>query len=95
MMVPVPGEGGIYRGVTGTDVAEATPGITGVMISVSPGTVITPLPEGDKYLGFIFANGDNPALVEKALRDAHKCLSFELEPVSSAHSASFRRGAAR
>lgn len=81
MMVPIPGEG-IYRGVAGTTEAEATPGVTGLMITITPGNVVTPLPEGDKYIGFIFAHGECPTLVEKALREAHKCLSFDLDPIA-------------
>jgi glutathione synthase/RimK-type ligase-like ATP-grasp enzyme len=80
MMLPIPGEG-IYRAVDGTSQAEATPGITGLMITLPVGEVVTPLPDGDKYVGFLFAKGDDPAFVEKALRDAHGCLSFQLDPV--------------
>jgi hypothetical protein len=40
-----------------------------------------PLPEGDSYLGFIFARGEAPAAVEAALRAAHACLHFDVEPV--------------
>ena len=38
------------------------------------------LPEGNKYLGFIFANGDTPEVVEAALRVAHNELEFTIEP---------------
>jgi hypothetical protein len=39
-----------------------------------------PLPEGDSYLGFIFADGETPAVVETALRAAHAQLRFEVMP---------------
>jgi hypothetical protein len=39
-----------------------------------------PLPEGDSYLGFIFARGDTPAQVEAALREAHSKLRFRIQP---------------
>jgi hypothetical protein len=29
---------------------------------------VVPLPEGDRYLGFLFARGDSPGAVETALR---------------------------
>ena len=41
---------------------------------------IVPLPEGDSYLGFIFASGDSPAAVEQSLRDAHSRLRFHIVP---------------
>jgi hypothetical protein len=47
-----------------------------VTISAHPGEALVPLPEGHRYLGFIFARGDTPAAVERALRDAHARLSF-------------------
>jgi hypothetical protein len=43
-----------------------------------------PLPEGDRYLGFVFARGAEPALVEAALRSAHELLRFEIAPVGEA-----------
>ena len=39
-----------------------------------------PVPEGNRYLGFIFAAGDTPEAVEAALRDAHGRLDFTIEP---------------
>jgi hypothetical protein len=39
---------------------------------------LIPLPEGDSYLGFIFARGETPDEVEAALRTAHACLRFEI-----------------
>ena len=41
---------------------------------------LVPLPEGDSYLGFIFARGSDPATVETALRAAHACLRFTIVP---------------
>jgi hypothetical protein len=35
-----------------------------------------PLPEGHRYLGFIFARGATPAATEQALRAAHAALGF-------------------
>jgi biotin carboxylase len=80
MMIPIPGEG-VYRGISGTTVAEAVPGISGVMITMPIGSMVTPLPEGDKYMGFIFANGETPSVVENALREAHSRLTFNLDPI--------------
>ncbi len=64
--------GGVLRGVTGVELASSVPGITGVAISIPPGERVTPLPEGDRYLGFVFACGGSPDEVEAALRDAEQ-----------------------
>jgi hypothetical protein len=41
---------------------------------------LVPLPEGESYLGFIFARAETPAAVEAALRAAHRALRFDIEP---------------
>jgi hypothetical protein len=80
MMIPIPGEG-LLRGVSGEEAARAVPGVEDVQITARPGYVIEPLPEGDSYLGFIFARGETPDQVEAALREAHGCLQFRIDPV--------------
>ncbi|HLI90687.1 MAG TPA: ATP-grasp domain-containing protein [Ktedonobacteraceae bacterium] len=77
MMIPIPGAG-ILKAVHGVEEAEATPLITGVEITAKLNHQLTPLPEGASYLGFIFAHGDTPAAVEKAIRKAHSHLRFEI-----------------
>jgi biotin carboxylase len=79
MMIPIP-EAGQLRAVEGVAVAEAVPGIEGVEISVALHHTVTPLPEGESYLGFIFARGATPAAVEASLRAAHACLRFTIVP---------------
>ena len=61
--------------------ARAVPGIDDLIIGIPIGDELAPLPEGDRYLGFIFASGDTPEAVEAALRTAHQCLEVEIEPV--------------
>ena len=68
-MLPVP-RPGILRAVEGQADALAVPGVTGLTITIPPGQRVRPLPEGDRYLGFIFASGDTPADVEQALTAA-------------------------
>ena len=58
--------------------ARAVPGITGLEITVAPGRHLQPLPEGDRYLGFLFARADTPEQVETALRAAHAQLHIVL-----------------
>jgi len=69
MMLPVPRTGTLVE-VTGTDAARAVPGIVGIELTVPPGRRVEALPEGDRYLGFLFARAEQPAAVEAALRDA-------------------------
>jgi len=82
MMIPIPA-GGLLRGVTGVAAAQQVPGIEEVTITARLHNQVTPLPEGDSYLGFIFARGDRPEKIEAALRTAHAHLEFEIEPVFS------------
>jgi biotin carboxylase len=79
MMLPIPREG-ILHGVAGQDAARAIPGIAGLEIGIANGQPVVPLPEGHRYLGFLFAKGPTPAQVEAALRSAHGCLSFDIRP---------------
>ena len=57
------------RSRAGTD-ALAVPGVTGLTITIPPGQRVRPLPDGDRYLGFVFAEADTPADVEEALTAA-------------------------
>jgi biotin carboxylase len=68
-MLPVP-RAGVLRAVEGRDSALAVPGVTGLTITIPPGQRVRPLPDGDRYLGFVFASGQTPADVEKALTAA-------------------------
>ncbi len=72
-MLPVP-RAGVLRSVEGRDDAEAVPGITGVTITIPPGRPVRPLPDGDQYLGFIFAEAVTPEEVEKSLTVASQRL---------------------
>jgi biotin carboxylase len=77
MMLPIE-RAGVLEEVRGQDAARAVDGIVGLEISVARGRQVVPLPEGDRYLGFLFARGDTPAQVEDALRHAHDCLEVVL-----------------
>jgi len=76
-MLPIRRQGVLER-VTGLEDATAVPGITGVTMSVPVGERVTPLPEGDRYLGFIFARGDTASAVETSLRQAESLLDVEI-----------------
>jgi biotin carboxylase len=68
-MLPVP-RAGVLRAIEGRDSALAVPGVTGLTITIPPGQRVRPLPDGDRYLGFVFAEADTPAGVEHALTAA-------------------------
>jgi biotin carboxylase len=70
MMIPIP-RAGILEEVRGQDRARAVAGIAGLELTIGPGRHVMPLPEGDRYLGFLFARADRPEGVEDALRTAH------------------------
>jgi len=78
MMIPIPRRGKLLE-VRGQAAARAVPGIAGLNITVAPGRDLRPLPEGDRYLGFMFARGPSPEEVEGALRAAHGLLDIAIE----------------
>jgi biotin carboxylase len=65
---------GTLRAVDGTAQAAAVPGITGLTITVPAGQHVRPLPDGDRYLGFIFAEAGTPQDAATALRAARSRL---------------------
>jgi biotin carboxylase len=83
MMLPIPSRG-VLRAVSGIDDARTVSGIVDLTISIPIGDEVVPLPEGNRYLGFIFARGDTPAVVEASLREAHGRLRIEIDPAYAA-----------
>jgi hypothetical protein len=76
LMLPIP-RPGVLRQVRGQDEARRVPGIEGVVLTVPAGERLVPLPEGDRYLGFVFARGPSAAEVERSLRTAQQQLVVE------------------
>ena len=60
------------------------PGIGGLEITIARGRPVVALPEGDRYLGFLFARGPTPEAVEASLREAHAHLRIRIEPSACA-----------
>ena len=77
MMIPIPKAGTLEK-INGMLEAKAVQGITDITMSIRTGEQLVPLPEGNKYLGFIFAKSNTPRDVEAALRSAHSQLNFEI-----------------
>lgn len=79
MMIPIP-DAGLLKAVNGIEEAQSVPLVEGVEITAKLNYPLVPLPEGESYLGFIFARGEEPGSVEVALREAHGKLQFEIAP---------------
>lgn len=79
MMLPVP-KSGILRGVEGLGPARSLPGVGDIEITIPAGTRVDSLPEGDRYLGFIFATGPSAAGVAMVLRQARAALTVTIDP---------------
>ena len=77
-MLPVP-HPGVLRVVRGQDRAAAVSGITGLTITIPVGQRVRPLPDGDRYLGFIFAEASTRHDVENALTAARDLLHVVIE----------------
>jgi biotin carboxylase len=77
MMIPIP-RAGVLHGVGGLEEARAVPGVEDVVITAPVGRSVEPLPEGDAYLGFLFARGARPEEVERVLREGHARLRVDL-----------------
>ena len=77
MMIPIP-RGGILDDVRGLEAARAVGGIEDVIISIPKGHPVVALPEGSRYLGFIFSRAAAPADAEATLRRAHALLDFTI-----------------
>ncbi|HEY5599102.1 MAG TPA: ATP-grasp domain-containing protein, partial [Candidatus Manganitrophaceae bacterium] len=85
MMIPIP-KAGILTDVEGVAEAKKVPLIEEVTIMIRRKQKVIPLPEGRRYLGFIFARGERPEEVEAALREAHRKLRFEIAPFKTSPS---------
>jgi biotin carboxylase len=78
MMIPIPATGRLIA-VSGAESASAVAGVVGLTITVPLGRTVEALPEGDRYLGFIYAKAGTPADVEAALRQAHSRLDVRID----------------
>ena len=79
LMIPIPAAG-VLRRIEGIGRARAVPGVTDVLVTIRDGYELVPLPEGGSYLGFIFAQGETPAVAEAALRASHAELNIVIAP---------------
>ncbi len=79
LMIPVPRAGTLVA-VEGVPQTREIEHITGIDLTVPTGSDIAPPPEGDRYLGFVFARAKTPEAVEIALRQAANTLEVKVDP---------------
>ncbi len=77
MMLPIPKAGKLDR-IDGLEAALQVEGVTDVVQTIPNARDVVPLPEGDRYLGFIFATASTPDAVELALRSAYGKLEIRI-----------------
>lgn len=80
MMIPIEKKGLLKR-VEGLLEANRVKHIDKVDIIIPEGHELVPLPEGNQYLGYIFASADTPEQVTAAIREAYAHLKFITAPV--------------
>jgi len=80
MMMPNE-KSGILKEIRGVEDALNVKGVTDLQITLKPGENLEPLPKGDRYLGFIFAEDKDQELVIKALKNAWSKIAVVLENV--------------
>jgi len=80
MMIPIK-QAGILRRVEGLIEARKVKYIEKVDIIIREGNELIPLPEGNQYPGYIFAQAESAEQVTHALREAYSKLNFVVAPV--------------
>jgi hypothetical protein len=80
MMIPIK-EPGLLKRVEGLLLARKTMNIDKVDIMIREGHELTPLPEGNQYLGYIFASGESSESVTASIREAYEHLTFVVAPI--------------
>jgi biotin carboxylase len=77
LMLPVPRAGRLVS-VRGAERARSIDGIVDVVVTVGPDEEVVPLPDGDRYVGFVFARAPDPDTCELTLRRAWDALDVEV-----------------
>ena len=77
-MIPIPRAGNFVE-MLNTEAVRALPNVTGLDVTMRPGRPVEPPPEGDRYLGFVYARGPDPEVVESALVEAKRFLEVVVE----------------
>lgn len=78
LMIPTPATGTLSK-ISGEEETREIPGVTGIDFTMVPGDRVVAPPDGERYLGFVYARSDLPEQVESALRKAMTTLEVQLE----------------
>ncbi|MGD2101944.1 MAG: ATP-grasp domain-containing protein [Acidimicrobiia bacterium] len=78
LMIPTP-KTGVLQAIAGEEETRSIEAVTGIDFTVVPGTTIVAPPEGDRYIGFVYARSEKPETVENALRKAMTILQVQVE----------------
>lgn len=73
LMIPIP-RSGVLESIDGLEEVRAIEGVTGIDITLVTGSRVLAPPEGDRYVGFVFARSKNPEAVVAALRKAQELI---------------------
>lgn len=80
MMIPV-NQKGLLKRVEGLLEAKKVKSIDSVDIIINQGHELIPLPEGNQYLGYIFASAETSKQAVNAIREAYDKLTFVTAPI--------------
>ncbi len=78
LMLPIPATGTLTD-VEGIEEAKTIDGVDDVAVTIALGRPVVALPEGDRYLGFVFASGATADDVERTLREAANVLTVAID----------------
>ena len=78
LMIPIP-RPGTFTGISGLDHVRELPHVSAIDITTTAGSHVQPPPEGDRYLGFVFARGPDRDEVEASLRRAQGIITVRIE----------------
>ncbi len=78
LMIPIP-RAGTLRRVDGVEEVRSMTGVTSIELTAPPGSHVAPPPDGDRYLGFVFARADTADQVEATLRQAMQTITVHVE----------------
>ena len=78
LMIPIT-RSGLLAEVIGLDQVREIEAVTGLDLTIRLGSEILAPPDGDRYLGFVYANAVSPETVESALRRAMDIIEVRIE----------------
>lgn len=80
MMIPIQ-QAGLLKRTEGILAAQKVKNIDSIVINIPTGHELVPLPEGNQYLGYIFATAPTNDKVIAAIKAAHDLLTFVVAPI--------------